>query len=180
MLSTGIYWSSSPHLDVGMDSASPKPSPTYLQLRERLLGLKPDELGLAPSEAAPYIWGVLAELGYEVGSATLVALADGTTSLHYSTGGGLLGRPGFVPLVQASQALVAEAQKFVAQASPIEDFSVPAPGQVRFILLTYSGTYATSATEKSLASGEHPLAPLFQRLQDTLGQLRQLAVKKDN
>ncbi len=161
-----------------MDSASPQPAPTYLQLRERILNLKPAELGLAPTTTAPHIWGVLAELGYDVGSATLVALADGTTSLHYSTGGGMLGSPDYSPLAQASQALVIEAQKYVAHAQPTKDFSLPTPGQVHFILLAFTGIYAASASEKSLASGEHPLAPLFKRVQETLAQLRQVVDRK--
>ena len=161
-----------------MDSALPETSPTYLQLLERILSLKPAELGLAPSDAAPQVWGVVVELGYHVGSATLVALADGTTSLHYSTGGGMLGRPDYAPIAQASRALVIEAQKFLALTEPSLDFSPPAPGQVRFFLLAYSGVYTTSAPEKSLATGKHPLALLFQRVQEILDQLRQLAVKK--
>ena len=161
-----------------MGDSTPQFSPTYLQLRERILSLKPADLGLSPSESAPHVWGVLVELGYKVGSATLVVLADGTTSLNYSTGGGLLGRGDYAPLAQASKALVTAAQPLVEQMEPSRDFSLPAAGQVRFILLTYSGVYTTSASEKSLASGKHPLALIFQRVQETLGQLHQLADKK--
>lgn len=161
-----------------MDSAPPEPAPTYLQLRSRILGFNPSELGLEPTEAAPLVWGVLVEMGYEVGTATLVALADGTTSLHYSTGGGILGRGDYAPLAQASQKLVGEAQKHLSQMAPTRDFSLPAAGQVRFLLLAYDGTYAATAPEKLLASGDHPLAAIYKHTQDTLGQLRLLAEKK--
>jgi hypothetical protein len=70
-----------------MNSPTPEPAPIYLQLRQRILGFNPDELGLKPSLEAPHVWAVLVEMGYEVGTATLVSLVDGTTSLYYSTGG---------------------------------------------------------------------------------------------
>jgi hypothetical protein len=161
-----------------MGDSSPQFSPTYLQLRERMLSLKPADLGLSPSEAAPHVWGVLVEMGYDVGSATLVVLADGTTSLHYSTGGGLLGRGDYAPLAQASKALVTAAQPLVEQMEPARDFNLPAAGQVRFILLGYDGVYETSTSEKSLASGKHPMASVFQLVHEILGQLHQLAKKK--
>lgn len=148
------------------------PAPTYLQIRERLLHLKPSELGLSPTTAYPEVWGVMAELGYEVGSATLTALADGTTSLYYSTGGGLLGRGDYPPVAMASKALVAEAQKHLSQMVSTQEFPLPLAGQVRFFLLTYSGIYAADALESSLASGEHLLSPVYARLQDALDQMR--------
>jgi hypothetical protein len=118
------------------------------------------------------------ELGYEVGSATSVALVDGTTSLHYSTGGGLLGRGDYPPVAEASRALVAEAQKYLHLMVTTREFPLPLAGQVRIVLLTYSGYYTTDAPEKSLASGDHPLAPLYVQFQETLSQMRLLAEKK--
>lgn len=154
------------------------PAPTYLQIRERLLHLNPSDLGLAPTPANPDLWGVVVELGYEVGSATLVALADGTTSLHYSTGGGLLGRGDYPPVSEASRALVAEAQKVLPQMATADEFPLPQAGQVKFVLLAYSGYYAADATEKSLTSRDHPFASLYSHVQETLSQMRLLAEKK--
>ena len=161
-----------------MPNTAPEPAQPYIQLRQRILSLKPAELGLAPSAASPDVWGVMVELGYEEGFATLVSLADGTTSLHYSTGGGLLGRADYAPLAEASRALVIAAQKYIHQMPITTDFSLPEAGHVRFLLLAYTGIFATDASEKSLVSGDHPLATLFQRTQEILGQLRTLAEKK--
>lgn len=61
-----------------------------LELRRRLLAARAAELGLvagAPTEA----WGVLMETAYPDAVVTLVALADGTTSLYFSNGGGIIG-----------------------------------------------------------------------------------------
>ncbi len=161
-----------------MNPIDSQPSETYLQLRQRILSMNPTELGLAPTATAPNVWGVVVELGYEVGSATLVSLADGTTSLHYSTGGGLRGRADYAPLAEASKALVVEAHKYMYQMTITTNFNLPQAGQVRFFLMTYVGVYTADAPEKSLSSATHPLSPLFQHTQETLSQLRTLAEKK--
>lgn len=161
-----------------MSAPSLEPSPTYLQLRSRLLSLKPAELGLSPNQTTPHVWALLVEMGYEVGMATLVCLADGTTSLYYSTGGGLLGRGDYGPVAEASKILVALAENYLEHASITHEVPLPEAGQVRFVFLTYAGIYAADASEKLVVSGHHPFSPLFKVTQEILGQLKMLAEKR--
>jgi hypothetical protein len=161
-----------------MTSDAPEPAQTYLQLRERVLSLSPAELGLAQSPTSSHVWGVLMETGYAVGSATLVCLVDGTTSLYLSTGGGLLGKPGSAPLVEASKGLVAEAESHMQFTSPAEETPLPEAGQVRFILLTYAGKRTVAAAEDMLSAGDHPLSPLYQAGRHALFQLHSLTGQK--
>jgi hypothetical protein len=161
-----------------MVTATPDPAPIYLKLRQRLLNLSPTALGISASKAAPHVWGVLVEMGYEAGTATLTAYADGTTSLHYSTGGGLLGRGDYLPLAEAAKALVAQAEADMQNLSRSTEFPLPEAGKVNFIVLTYSGIFAEEAPEKKLLANTHPLADLYHRTQDTLTQLRVLAEKR--
>jgi hypothetical protein len=163
-----------------MNDISLEPAQVYLQLRNRILNLNPTEVGLAPSNAAPHVWGVLMETGYPVGWATLFSLADGTTSLYYSTGGGMLGSGEYTPVAEASKALVTQAENHLLHVSLSSEFPVPEVGQVRFIILTYSDMYAGEAPEKKLAAGKHPLSPLYFNARQTLEQLRLLAEKKHN
>ena len=161
-----------------MNDVSPEPAATYLQLRSRILSLDPAEVGLAPTTLAPHVWGVLMETGYAVGTATLVSLSDGTTSLYYSTGGGMLGSGEYTPVAEASKALVTQAEKYLQQMSSTNKFPLPELGQVRFILLTYSGLFAAEASEKTLISMKHPFSLLYTLGHETLAQLRLLAEKK--
>jgi hypothetical protein len=161
-----------------MNDAIPEPAQIYLQLRNRIFSLKPAEIGLNPSSAAPHVWGVLMETGYQVGYATLVSLADGTTGLYYSTGGGMLGSAEYTPVADASKALVAQAESHLQQVSSTNEFPLPEVGQVRFTILTYSGIFAGEAPEKTLASGKHQLSSLYFKAQQTLEQLRVLSEKK--
>jgi hypothetical protein len=161
-----------------MDNVTPEIAPTYLQLRSRILSLNPAEMDLTPSNTGLHVWGVLMETGYTVGTATLVALADGTTSLYYSTGGGLLGSGEYIPVAEASKALVTQAENHLQQASYKDKFPLPEVGQVRFIFLTYSGAFTAEASEKTLISGNHPLSQLYTLGHETLTQLRLLAENK--
>jgi hypothetical protein len=147
-----------------MNDVPPEPAQIYLKLRSRVLSLDSAEVGLTASTIAPHVWGVLMETGYEVGIATLVSLADGTTSLYYSTGGGMLGSADYTPVAQASKALVSQAENHLQQMSSADNLPLPEVGQVRFTFLTYSG--------------DHPLSQLYTLGHETLTQLRLLTEKK--
>jgi hypothetical protein len=161
-----------------MNDVVPEPEHVYLQLRNRIFSLNPAEIGLMPSTTVPHVWGVLMETGYLVGYASLVSLVDGTTSLYYSTGGGMLGSGEYTPVAEASKAFVAQAENYLQHVSLTDEFPLPGIGQVRFTILTYSGMFAGEAPEKALASDKHKLSPLYIKAQMTLGQLRLLAEKK--
>src|SRR5438477_9066890 len=59
------------------------------ELRHRALHLAPEEVGIHPSGDTP--WGIVMDTTYPEGSASLVALEDGTASLYFSGGGGVIG-----------------------------------------------------------------------------------------
>src|ERR1035437_6926854 len=63
----------------------------YAGLREQILRLDPATAGMSQRPGGPIVWGALMEMGYPNGVATIVALADGTTSMYTSTGGGIIG-----------------------------------------------------------------------------------------
>src|SRR6266545_2184253 len=54
------------------------PHEVFLRLRGQLLEVDPAELELSPSPRLPRVWAVLMEMGLDTGTASLVAVADGT------------------------------------------------------------------------------------------------------
>jgi hypothetical protein len=62
--------------------------------------------------------------------------------------------------------------------SSAHEFPLPEASQVRFTFLTYSGIVTAEVSEKTLASGKHPLSSLFTLAYETLTQLRLLSEKK--
>jgi hypothetical protein len=118
------------------------------------------------------------ETGYQMGTATLVCLADGTTSLYYSTGGGMLGSGEYSPVAEASKALIMQAESHLQDMVSNNVFPLPKIGRVRFIILTYTGLFTGEAAEEALERGNHRLSPLFLKAHEALEQLRVSAEKK--
>jgi hypothetical protein len=148
----------------GKFEAVPDPDPVYLKLRSQIVKMSPVEAGIFPSDEFPNVWGILVESGYEEGVATLVCLADGTASLYFGTGGGMLGGALIPEVASAAVALVEEAEWYYKAMQLVSDgpdeYPLPAIGRVRFYILTFRGTFTAEAGQAEL-DGDHLLAPLF-------------------
>jgi hypothetical protein len=143
-------------------------------LRSRILTLDPATVGLHPSAELPRVWGVLMEMGFPDGAATIVSLADGTTSLYTSEGGGVIGGGEHAPVVAASRRFLAQAEATEAGLSPAAaDVQLPPAGVVSFVVLGYSATQIGAGDEDELASMQHPLSHLYVAGQDVITALRE-------
>ena len=146
-----------------------------VSLRSKILSLDPAAVGLHPTAELPRVWGVLMEMGFPDGAATIVSLADGTTSLYTSEGGGVIGGGEHAPVAAASRRFLAEAESTEAELSPAvsADVQLPPAGVVSFVVLGYSGTQIGAADEDDLASMQHPLSHLYAAGQDVITALRE-------
>ena len=90
-------------------SARPASPNVFADLRNKALRLTRAELGLPAGRVPTEPFGVLMEMGYENGSATVVALGEGSASIYLSTGGGSIGGGGHDPVRKAALAMVATA-----------------------------------------------------------------------
>lgn len=141
----------------------PKPDPaeTARQLRQQALDVSASQLGLAPTTGRPRVWGVLMETGYPEAAASLIAFADGTTSLYFSSGGGVIGAGQHAAVRAATEAFLAAAEGHLDALTPARDTSLPPEGKVRFLVRTFDGTLSGEADEDDLGNGRHRLSPLF-------------------
>ena len=131
------------------------------ELRDLALGVDPAVLGLQPTKERAHVWGVLMETGYPEGIATLVALADGTTSLYLSGGGGILGGGGHAAVREAVEAFLQETEAHIAAFAPTASTPLPEIGRVRFYVRTFKGMLTGGATEEDLGYNRHSLSPVF-------------------
>jgi hypothetical protein len=145
------------------------------ELRNKLLTSKPEEVGLSGEDAEAKVWGVLMDVSFPSGTATLVSLRDGTSSLYTTTGGGVLG--GLVAKTEA-RAFVVEAEKHLGQMSPAESFPFPADGRVKFYVLTRDGVLTAEAPLSEMGERKHKLWTLYYAADQVLTQLR-LASEKN-
>jgi len=154
-------------------SDQPDPAAATRALREQALTVDAAALGLAPTPRLPHVWGALMETGFAEGVVTLVTFADGTTSLYFSNGGGMIGLGQRDDVRAAAEAFLAEAEAHRAHAAPAAATPQPGPGRVRFYLRTFGGTLTAEADEEDLGYHRHPLSPVFHAAQSLLTAIRE-------
>ncbi|HVZ71831.1 MAG TPA: hypothetical protein VHJ20_05590 [Polyangia bacterium] len=107
-----------------------------VSLRDELLRSTATEVHVKPLR---HVWGVLMERGYTKGTATVVALTDGTASLYIPAGGAVTGAQAYAPSRLAALRLCDSAADALGDAVPTLEFPPPAKGRVRFYILTEDG-----------------------------------------
>lgn len=147
---------------------SPRENP-YDGLRAMALGIDPAEAGLP--RGGP-VWGALFEMTYPNGGATLVCLADGTTSLYTTTGGGVIGGGAHETVAAATLRLLGVVAEALPAFAPDPDAALPPVGGVAIRALTYDGRFALAGPEAEFAAGRHPQWPVFRAAHEVLTQLR--------
>jgi hypothetical protein len=148
------------------------PAEIYLGLREKILSTSPGELNLSTLESPPAAYGVVMDLGMGSGTATIVSLSTGDTSMYTSRGGGIIGGIGHESCRTASKNFISAAQSFVPKLSRASDHSLPREGAARFYVLTTGGLLVGEATIEALDRGQSPLSPLFAAGNEVITQIR--------
>ena len=125
----------------------PDPAKVSREMRDRAFSMTPTDLRLAPSSARPHVFCAVMETGYEEGVATLVAVADGSVSLYFSKGGGVIGGGGHESVRGAATAFLDAAEVFLPRFEGATDTRMPSVGQVRFYLRTFEGIGGNSGAD---------------------------------
>ena len=143
------------------------PAEVYTSLRNQILTLDPVEAGLEQP-----LWGCLMELGYPTGTATLVCLADGTTSLYTTSGSGIIGGGAHETVRRENHNLLVIMDAYLQSMVPSEDVSLPREGQTIFRALTTAGRGIFEASEEDLGERRSEFSPVFYAAQEVITQLR--------
>ena len=151
------------------DGAAADPRAVYLGLRSQALNLTAVSLGCPPD--TPVV-ALLMESGLSQAAATLVGVADGTTSLYYSTGGGMIGAGSRRDVAIATGRWLQTCGGLLEQLSPVADPPLPSEGMVQFVAVTPGGLRGAVAPAGELAERRHALSPLFYAGNDVITQVR--------
>ena len=137
-----------------------KPAEGTPALRETLLSAKPSEFKIAPTPELPRVWAAMMEMRVGKADVSLVAVADGTTSMYFSTGGGVIGGGQHESVRGANRQMLILIERlypaFVARESPLEVVA----GAVSFAVLTHEGLRVARDTEERLIQKKSPLWPV--------------------
>jgi hypothetical protein len=137
------------------------PAGMMRELREQALRVTALDLELAPTESRPLVWGAIMELGYPTGIATLMTLAEGTTSLYFSNGGGVIGAGEHPTVRDAAETFLDVVEDHVTEFPRVEATPTPRIGRVRFYVRTFDGTLGMEAMEEDLGRNLHHLSPVY-------------------
>lgn len=155
--------------------AAKPPAEIFEGLRNQALGWTRQKLTALPAPAAPgQAWGILMDWVVTNGTATIVALSDGTASIYLSSGGGFLGGGGHESVRIAAKKMVSAAIQCQQQAHPTSTYPLPERGTVNFYFLTDAGVLTASASETDLKGRRSPLAALGEAGQDVIAQYRRI------
>jgi len=129
---------------------------------------------MAPPEVGPTdVIAAMIEFGSENGTATFVAVHDGTASMYTSMGGGIIGM-GFHPATAAaSLALIGCAQGFVETLPKVTQFPLPREQHVTFQIVTRTGVHSAEYVESAIRD-DSPISPLYEAGQDLIANVRVL------
>ena len=152
----------------------------YLKLRNQLLTLNPQEVEIKPTPEHPNAWGCLMEFILAKSVVTLAAIVDGTASLYFSTGGGILGSGNHNSVGDAARGMVNEAEAILKYTGLTHVFPLPAEGHIRFYILTHAGIFTTECSETILSIRKHRLSKFFMAGQHLITQIRLVSEKKAN
>ena len=148
---------------------------TYLALRTMVFEVDPQTIEVSRETHLRPAWCALLEFGVDSGTATLVAVADGTVSFYTSTGGGVIGAGEHHAVRAAAERFLdeaAEASVFMRQAADIP--STPSAGNVALHVRTFDATLSKELPEDALVRGRHELSQLYAAGQDLLTEVRLL------
>ncbi len=112
------------------------------------------------------------ETGYPEATVSLIALLDGSASLYFENGGGIIGGGDHESVGRAATAMATEADGLIQYCSKSDTFPLPDKGGTTFYILTTDGIYTFSAREQDLGEDRQSLSPLFHAGHEVIGQLR--------
>lgn len=137
-----------------------------------MLHLNSADAGIHPTPELTLVWGLVMDTTDEVGGYSLVALADGTTSLYTTTGGGMIGAGEQVQVAAATRAALRVVEAHLDQLPPATNSDLPPVGSVVLRALSYDGQRAVQALERDLGEGRHPQSDIFHAAHYVIAHLR--------
>lgn len=115
---------------------------------------------------------MILDWGQANGTATIAAMADGTTSLYTSTGGGVIGAGAHAPVRAANRRLMQVANDHLDEFAPATAAPVPDRDRLAIVIRTANGLRRAEVTYEELKGSLAPGQAVFDAANDVMTAVR--------
>jgi len=157
-------------------NGKPSPEEVYIGLRNQALFIKSAQLNPTGSASDPI--GIVMDLGFAGGTATLVAFCTGDASVYFCRGGGVLGGIGHEAVRTAAKAFVGASAQHLPLMSVTSSFPLPTENNTTFYVVTGNGVYHKECDTAALESKSDPFSAMYFYGQKTITELRQISERR--
>jgi len=141
-------------------------------LREKLFTLNPKSLNIAPSEDLPRVWGFMMELYVAQTWINLVCIADGTVSIYFGTGRGIIGAGEHDTVRTAARECLKKSEEILENFKDFDPVHLQNEETIKFHVLTYAGIRSDEAKADEINNGNHYLSELHYYAQNVITEVR--------
>jgi hypothetical protein len=118
------------------------------------------------------VWGLVMDWTLDDAVATVVSLADGTTSLYLSSGGGSIGAGEHPAAAAASISALRVAERMVDDVPEATESPLPDRGRTSLTLLTFPGLRRFEDDNAAFENGTSRLSPVANAMQAVIHEIR--------
>jgi len=141
-------------------------------LREQLFKLNPKTLDITPSEDLPRVWGFMMEMVVSQTWINLVCIADGTVSIYFGTGGGIIGAGEHNSVRTAARECLKKSEEVLEHLKKFDPVHLQNEETIKFHVLTYDGVRSDEAETNEINNGKHYLSELHNYAQNVITEVR--------
>jgi hypothetical protein len=154
-------------------SSSPSAEQVYDGLRTAALGVTEATVGKPPVEHSQVL-GAVIDIPSAGGVASVVAMADGTTSMYTSTGGGTIGAGAHEAVAAKSHALLTALQGLMDMFPPDDRVDLPPSDLVQITMMTPTGRRRASVPAAAFWGREpSTVVALIAAIQEVISAIQQ-------
>ena len=146
---------------------------SYKSLRDQVFSLADGKIkSIAPTKDE--IYAVLMETAYPEATFSLVAVSDGSASLYFSNGGGIVGAGQHQSVRKHALSFLDSAFENLKYTEKTRETLLAKVHHTIFYLITESGIYLADELESDLGNNKHKLSSLFHHGHSLITAIREI------
>ncbi len=150
-----------------------KPNEKYLGLRQKVLNLKPSDIGIT-LDNEQQVYAAVIDMPINKNIASLICMLDGTVSLYYSNGGGMIGLgQKFDEIRQAGGSFLVSVGQALTKFDRVNKFPLPDGNKTNVYLITMNCIYKASFDMNKINSSSKEISFVNYLIQNIINKIRE-------